>query len=80
LCTVATRAQGVGEERPGVDVAQAAGIDDAGDDAEGARARFGSGAVGNPTVDHPVAQDPFGQIVGCALQGTVDPSVEIRPG
>jgi hypothetical protein len=27
LCTVATRAQGVGEERPGVNVAQAAGID-----------------------------------------------------
>lgn len=45
LCTVAMRAQGVGEERLGVDVAQAIGIDDAGDDAEGVRARFGSGVL-----------------------------------
>ena len=77
---LAPLAEHLGDVGPRRDGAFAAGLDDAGKRAQGAAALSGAGTVADAPGDHPVAQGTLGLIVGCALQGTVDPSVQIRPG
>ena len=68
----ATLTQCLGDIGPGREAALAAGLDDAGERGEGARALGIAGAVAQAPGDDPMAQRPLGGIVGQRQLGMIE--------